>query len=79
MTNCPLSQVLGNYLSFCLTDIDSIVNCCFSDILGMVTLGNLMSKVVSGKAKPSDLATDLRYEQFTKVHSFQMYPSNTIV
>jgi cystathionine beta-synthase len=37
------------------------------DILGMVTLGNLMAKVVSGKAEPSDPATDLLYEQFTKI------------
>ncbi|XP_062499291.1 cystathionine beta-synthase-like [Corticium candelabrum] len=38
------------------------------DILGMVTLGNLLAKVLSGKVKPSDPATDMLYKQFKKIH-----------
>ena len=38
-----------------------------SDILGMVTLGNLLAKVLSGKVKPSDPVTDMLYKQFKKV------------
>eukprot|EP00118_Oscarella_pearsei_P024586 m.306360 g.306360 ORF g.306360 m.306360 type:complete len:534 (+) comp41184_c0_seq1:70-1671(+) len=37
------------------------------DVLGMVTLGNLLSKVLRGKVKPSDPVTSVLYKQFQKI------------
>lgn len=38
-----------------------------SEVLGMVTLSNLTSKMVCGQAKPSDPVTTVSYTQFHKV------------
>ncbi|NP_001080616.1 cystathionine-beta-synthase L homeolog [Xenopus laevis] len=37
-------------------------------VLGMVTLGNMLSSVLAGKVKPSDLVTKVIYKQFTQVN-----------
>ncbi|XP_075053669.1 cystathionine beta-synthase isoform X2 [Mixophyes fleayi] len=37
-------------------------------VLGMVTLGNMLSSVLAGKVKPSDPVTKVIYKQFTQVH-----------
>ncbi|KAG8539453.1 hypothetical protein GDO81_020898 [Engystomops pustulosus] len=37
-------------------------------VLGMVTLGNMLSSVLAGKAKPSDPVSKVIYKQFTQVH-----------
>lgn len=39
----------------------------FSVILGMVTLGNMLSSVLAGKVKPSDQVSKVIYKQFKKV------------
>jgi len=38
-----------------------------SNILGMVTLGNLTSQIVSGRVKPDDPITKILYRQFKKI------------
>ena len=40
----------------------------YSNVLGMVTLSNLTSKIVHGKVKTSDPVTAVAYNQFHKVH-----------
>lgn len=37
-------------------------------VLGMVTLGNMLSSVLAGKVKQSDPVTKVIYKQFTQVH-----------
>ncbi|XP_053312796.1 cystathionine beta-synthase isoform X2 [Spea bombifrons] len=37
-------------------------------VLGMVTLGNMLSSVLAGKVKPSDPVSKVIYKQFTQVH-----------
>ncbi|KAL4656575.1 cystathionine beta-synthase-like [Arapaima gigas] len=37
-------------------------------ILGMVTLGNMLSSVLAGKVKPSDPVSKVLYKQFKKIH-----------
>ncbi|XP_056145115.1 cystathionine beta-synthase b [Lampris incognitus] len=37
-------------------------------ILGMVTLGNMLSSVLAGKVKPSDPVSKVLYKQFQQVH-----------
>ncbi|XP_063301678.1 cystathionine beta-synthase isoform X1 [Pelobates fuscus] len=37
-------------------------------VLGMVTLGNMLSSLLAGKVKPSDPVTKVIYKQFTQVH-----------
>ncbi|KAM4048317.1 cystathionine beta-synthase isoform 2-T2 [Anomaloglossus baeobatrachus] len=37
-------------------------------VLGMVTLGNMLSSVLAGKVKSSDPVTKVIYKQFTQVH-----------
>ncbi|XP_075436666.1 cystathionine beta-synthase isoform X2 [Ascaphus truei] len=37
-------------------------------VLGMVTLGNMLSSVLAGKVKPSDSVSKVIYKQFTQVH-----------
>ncbi|KAM4608590.1 cystathionine beta-synthase b [Polymixia lowei] len=37
-------------------------------ILGMVTLGNMLSSVLAGRVKPSDAVSKVLYKQFKKVH-----------
>lgn len=37
-------------------------------VLGMVTLGNMLSSVLAGKVKPSDSVTKVIYKQFTQVN-----------
>uniref|UniRef100_A0A8C5LTF0 Cystathionine beta-synthase n=1 Tax=Leptobrachium leishanense TaxID=445787 RepID=A0A8C5LTF0_9ANUR len=37
-------------------------------VLGMVTLGNMLSSLLAGKVKPSDSVTKVIYKQFTQVH-----------
>lgn len=39
----------------------------FRVILGMVTLGNMLSSVLAGKVQPSDPVSQLIYKQFEKV------------
>lgn len=40
-----------------------------SDIVGVVTLSNTTSKILSGTAKPSDPVTKVIYRQFEKVNT----------
>ncbi|KAM9317504.1 cystathionine beta-synthase [Gastrophryne carolinensis] len=37
-------------------------------VLGVVTLGNMLSSILAGKVKPSDAVTKVIYKQFTQVH-----------
>ena len=37
------------------------------DILGMVTVGNMMAQMVRSKVKPSDLVSKVMYKQFKMV------------
>ncbi|XP_056409306.1 cystathionine beta-synthase-like isoform X2 [Hyla sarda] len=37
-------------------------------VLGMVTLGNMLSSVLAGKVKPSDPVAKVIYKQFTQIH-----------
>ncbi|XP_030059652.1 cystathionine beta-synthase isoform X2 [Microcaecilia unicolor] len=37
-------------------------------VIGMVTLGNMLSSVLAGKVKPSDPVSKVIYKQFTQVH-----------
>nr|XP_020639584.1 cystathionine beta-synthase-like [Pogona vitticeps]XP_020639585.1 cystathionine beta-synthase-like [Pogona vitticeps] len=37
-------------------------------ILGMVTLGNMLSSVLAGKVQPSDQVSKIIYKQFKKIH-----------
>ncbi|XP_068127144.1 cystathionine beta-synthase [Hyperolius riggenbachi] len=37
-------------------------------VLGMVTLGNMLSSVLAGKVKPSDPVSKVIYKQFSQVH-----------
>lgn len=40
---------------------------CDRDILGMVTVGNMMAQMVRSKVKPSDLVSKVMYKQFKMV------------
>ena len=57
--------------SYCLRI--RVALCCmlcslYSDVLGMVTLSNLTSKMVRGQAKTSDPVTTVSYTQLHKVY-----------
>lgn len=42
----------------------------FRLILGMLTVGNMMSQVVRSKVKPSDHVSAVMYKQFKKVRNY---------
>ena len=43
------------------------------EVLGMVTMSNTTSKLLTGAAKPSDPVSKVVYRQFEKVHSRCQY------
>ena len=45
-------------------------------ILGMVTLGNMLSSVLAGKVKASDPVSKVLYKQFKQVSSFTYMLNN---
>ena len=45
----------------------SFFSICDRDILGMVTVGNMMAQMVRSKVKPSDLVSKVMYKQFKMV------------
>ena len=44
-----------------------------SDILGVVTLSNMSSKILKGNVKPSDKVTKVLYKQFEMASKKLMY------
>lgn len=60
----PLLFIIDGYFEIVWLDLLYHV---YSDIMGMVTVGNMMAQVVRSKVKPSDPISKVMYKQFKMV------------